>query len=96
MKYEESEHGQTKRKEYDESESGKERKQKYERKVLLNSYETDTGFNAICCSCNEYKSKESCSNVFKKNTNESKFENTSKTAFFTFSSTLYRGGSQHD
>ena len=50
-----------------------EENKKKERKVLLKSYETDTGFNAICCSCNEYKSKESCSKVFKRNSNESKF-----------------------
>ena len=46
---------------------------KYERNALLNRYETDTGFNVICCSCNEYKSKESCTNILKRKTNESKF-----------------------
>ena len=30
----------------------------------MKNYESDTGFNLICCSCNEYKSMQACVSLF--------------------------------
>ena len=52
---------------------GKKVRHNYEKKKLLENLETDTGFNIICCSCNEYKSRQSCVNIIKRGTDQSIF-----------------------
>ena len=71
--YESSEPGMKVRKDYESSEQGRKVRRNYEQKRLLESYEADTGFNIICCSCNEYKSRQACVNVIKIGSNESRF-----------------------
>ena len=71
--YESSEPGIKVRKDYESSEQGRKVRSNYEQKRLLESYEADTGFNIICCSCNEYKSRQACVNVIKIGSNESRF-----------------------
>ena len=36
---------------------GREKRELYKFKKILSEKEIDTGFNDICCSCNEFKSK---------------------------------------
>ena len=50
-------------------------------KRLLDNLETDTGFNIICCSCNEYKSRQSCVNIIKRGTNQSRFSSEQESEF---------------
>ena len=61
------------RTDYERSEQGVRVRKDYEQKRLLGSYESDTGFNNICCSCNEYKSRQACVNIIKRGSNESRF-----------------------
>ena len=55
------------------SDSAKRLRQDYEKKRLLDNLETDTGFNIICCSCNEYKSRQLCVNIIQRGSNQSRF-----------------------
>merc|ERR1712112_734687 len=74
--YQASEKGKEAKKMYAAPEKGKEVAKKYEKtvkrvcskinarqKAFLNSLESDTGFNVICTSCREFKSKQACVNV---------------------------------
>ena len=76
LSYETSEKGPKTRVSYESSEKGQTRKKVYEKtvkrvcskinarqKAFLNSLESDTGFNVICTSCREFKSKQACVNV---------------------------------
>ena len=71
--YEESQHGKEKRQSYEESKQGKEKREAYKYKKLLSEMEIDTGFNYICCSCNEFKSKNSCMNTLLRGGKENRF-----------------------
>ena len=62
-RYVESYHGKQTIKQYEGSTKGKQTRKNFESKRILNNYESDTGFNIICCSCNEYKSQQSCVNI---------------------------------
>ena len=62
-RYVESYHGKQTIKQYEGSTKGKQTRINFESRRILNNYESDTGFNIICCSCNEYKSQQSCVNI---------------------------------
>ena len=80
-KLEELAHAKQVRKDYESSEHGRKVRQNYEHKRLLDSYEVDTGFNIICCSCNEYKSRQACVNTIKRGSNESRFTDEEEAQF---------------
>ena len=79
--YERSEQVVRVRKDYEKSEEGLKVRKNYEQKRLLGSYESDTGFNNICCSCNEYKSRQACVNIIKRGSNESRFTQEEESQF---------------
>ena len=61
------------RESYEQSESGKETRETYDYRKILSDLEVDTGFNCICCSCNEFKSKNGCLNSLLRGGKESRF-----------------------
>ena len=61
--YELSEEGKQTRLAYELSEVGRQTRSAYKTNRKLKGFESDTGFNVICVSCNEYKSQNSCVNT---------------------------------
>ena len=70
---EESENSKRTRKAYEQSEEGKQTRRIYKTNRKLKRFESDTGFNVICVSCNEYKSQNSCVNTMLKGNKGSRF-----------------------
>ena len=71
--FEQSEDGKQIRSAYELSEEGKQTRRIYKTNRKLKRFESDTGFNVICVSCNEYKSHQSCVNTMLQGNKGSRF-----------------------
>ena len=79
--YELSDKGKKRKDIYEQSEQGEKTRDSYKYKRILSELEIDTGFNFICCSCNEFKSKTSCVNTLLRGGKESRFTEEEESAY---------------